>query len=237
MVRVGTHGDTLTAGYKPLRVAAPAGRGRRRRWKKGWEEARGQPCCRLAASGAADTALGAGQWGRTDGSSGAAACACFRRLARPQAPKAGLRSGHLLPGLGKRGNKPQQWKIGGVPIKAPRKPKPMSLTLPALPWVCVPVPCATFATSISPGCAHVQSTWLCLGICRVPVALQGSHGSRLAPHCSSLWAHGVGNMQWWLLKEPGAAAAAGSPFGRPHQGLMWEGEAEIPFHSTDPPLL
>lgn len=148
MVRVGTHGDTLTAGCKPLRVAVPAGTGRRRRWKKGWEEARGQPRCRLAASGAgaADTALGAGQWGRTDGSSGAAACACFRRLARPQAPKARLRSGHLLPGLGKGGNKPQQWKIAGVPIKAPRKPKPVSLTLPALPWVSVPVPCATFAT-------------------------------------------------------------------------------------------
>lgn len=104
MVRAGTHADTLTRGCKPLWMAVSVAQSRRRRWKKGWEEARGRPLAAKGA-GAADTAFGAGQRGRTDGSSGAAACACFRHLARPQAPKAGLRSGHLLPGLGKGGKK------------------------------------------------------------------------------------------------------------------------------------
>lgn len=145
MARVGTHRDTLTPGCKPLWVAVPGAQRQEAAVEKGTGGGAGpaplSPGC--VRSGAADTALGAGQWGRTDGSSGAAACACFRHPARPQAPEPALRSGHLLPGLGKGGNKPQQWKIAAVPIKAPRKPKAVSLTLPAPPWVSVPVPCAT----------------------------------------------------------------------------------------------
>lgn len=97
MVSVGTHRDTLTAGCKPLWMVSAAQR-QEVAVEKGKGGGRGQPRCRLAASGAgaADTALGAGQWGRTDGSSGAAACTCFRHLPPPQAPKSGSQSGHLL---------------------------------------------------------------------------------------------------------------------------------------------
>lgn len=190
-VRVGTLVDTLTPAANPCGWRFLRRRGRRRRWKKGWEEALGRPRCPLAASGAgaADAALGAGQRGRTDGSSGAAACARFRHLARPQAPKSGLRSGHLLPGLGKGGKKPQQWKIGGVPIKAARKPKAVSLTLPALAWVSVPEPCATFAT---------HQPWLCsradhravvwdLHSPRCPVGIPWEQAGTPSQQCVGTW--------------------------------------------------
>lgn len=103
--------------------------------------------------------------------------------------------------------KAQEWKMAGVPIKAPRKPKPVSPIQPPrlLQHGCPPqhpVPAAKPCSPLppvspgwkAPSCVCMQTTSLQFGSSTVPAAPWPSHGSRLAPtlkQCVGTWGWGT----------------------------------------------